>query len=520
MAGAETTLDRRAFMKGAAAAVGAGLLYSLTGQPRTASASVATDLDFASALDVAKAIREKKVSSVEITEHIISRIGNFNPELNSIVVDMTDDARKAARAADAALARGEHLGPFHGVPVTVKEAYNVTGYRTTVGAPFLKENQAADDAEVVRRLKESGAVILGKTNVPFMLSDMQSYNAIYGTTNNPWDASRTCGGSTGGGAASLAAGLSFLFVGSDIGGSIRTPASFCGVYRHKPTLEVVSLYGHVPPLPNMTPAPRPTLPVGGPLARDASDLMAAMKLLGGPRGDDARAYSWKLPPPRAKRLQNYRIGYVIDDPLCPVVPEVKVRLQMAIDALRNAGATVQQGWPEGVDPKQQIETYLFLLFTALRPPVVMDAALDDISAIGLVDIFNKAMKAPAAQVQAKEFQRMAARRAWQNYFTTHDAFLMPVDFVPAFPHDHSDFGSRTLQTSLGKRSYFDMLYWISFATLTGLPATSAPVGTTKDGLPVGIQILGPYMEDATPIDIAAKLADVVGGFQPPPGYAS
>ena len=521
MSNTANAIDRRTFLRNTSATVAAGALLSVLGPAdRASAASHASDLEYATALDLAQAIRDKKISSVEITEHIIGRIEKFNPKLNSVVVDMTDDARKAARAADAALARGENLGPFHGVPITLKESFDVAGYKTTVGAPFLKDNRAAEDSEVTKRLEGSGAVILGKTNVPFMLSDLQSYNEIYGTTNNPWDLERTPGGSTGGGAATLAAGMSYLSVGSDIGGSIRTPASFCGVYGHKPTLNLVSQLGHVPPLPHLVHVPPATLPVNGPLARSADDLMAAMKLLGGPSGDDAVAYNWRLPEPRAKRLSDYRIRYMIDDPFCPVVPEVKDRLAKAVDALRKAGAKVEEGWPEGIDPRQQIETYIFLLMAALRPPVAMDEGLDDITAINMVEIFGKALEASNVEVQEKELKRMAARQAWQNFYKTHDAFLMPVSFIPAFPHDHSDFGSRTHDTSLGKRSYFDILYWISFATLTGLPATSAPVGPTKDGLPVGIQIMGPYLEDATPIDIAAKMADVVGGFQAPPGYAS
>lgn len=507
-------------MKNTAAAAGAFGLSSLLGPSAAHASTASSSLEYVSALEMAQAIRDKKISSVEITEHIIGRIEKFNPDINSVVVDTTAEARKAAVAADEALARGENLGPFHGVPITVKESFDIVGYPTTVGAPFLKDYRPEVDAEVVQRLKKSGAVILGKSNVPFMLSDLQTYNEIYGTTNNPWDLTRTPGGSTGGGAATLAAGMSFLSVGSDIGGSIRTPASFCGVYGHKPTLNVISQFGSAPPLPNQRPAPPATLPVAGPLARSADDLMAAMKLLGGPRGDEAKAYSWKLPEPRGKRLSDYRIRYVIDDPVCPVVPEVKERLAAAVDSLRKAGAKVEEGWPEGIDPKKQIEDYIYLLFAALQASFPMNKRLDDLSDVKLVAIFSKAMKATNAEVQEKELERMAARQAWQHYFKTHDAFLMPVNFIPAFPHDHSDFGNRTFDTSLGTRSYFDILYWIAFATLTGLPATSAPVGPTKDNLPVGIQILGPYLEDATPIDIAAKLAEVHGGFQAPPGYAS
>jgi len=377
---------------------------------------------------------------------------------------------------------------------------------------------------VVARLRAAGVVILGKTNVPLMARDWQSYNDIFGTTNNPWDLTRTPGGSSGGEAAALAAGLSYLSVGSDIGGSIRGPAHFCGVYGHKPTLNVVPSRGHIPPLPGSPPGSPSSLAVSGPLARSAGDLQAALTVLGGPDTLEARAYRWFLPPARRSRLSEYRIGCVLDDPLCPVVSDVEEVMVEAITALRKAGASVEEGWPQGVTPAEQYDTYLYLLNAGYAMGLSDDQIERARQRAANQDGTRQAKRALAWTAPHKHFmmadgRRLAARAVWQRYFDTHDAFLLPTAFVAAFPHDHSaNRDNRVLTTPQGPRQYGDLLFWISFATLTGLPATTAPVGLTRAGLPVGLQIMGPYLEDATPIDLAGKLADVLGGFRPPQGY--
>jgi amidase len=410
------------------------------------------------------------------------------------------------------------------VPCTIKDTLETAGVRTTAGAQQYSSHVPTRDAPIVARLRAAGMVILGKTNVPPMASDWQSANPIFGASNNPWDASRTPGGSTGGGAAALAAGLTFLEPGSDIGGSIRIPASFCGVYGHKPTINVIPHRGHIPPPPGML-VPPPSLPVVGPLARSAADLLAAMEVLGGPEGDDARAYRWALPPARRPRLADYRLGFVLDDPACPVTSHVRETLTRAVDGLRRAGAKLEEGWPAGVNRAEQYETYLTLLYSTIgagsRPEQVEAlrplAARTDASHLTR---YARAVTASASQIGGAHVRRVAARAVWQEYFRTHDALLLPTTFVAAFPHDPTpDVMNRRLATPEGPRDYMDLSFWISFATLTGLPATTAPVGLTRNNLPVGIQIVGPYLEDATPIDIAGRLADVVGGFTPPPGFA-
>jgi amidase len=347
---------------------------------------------------------------------------------------------------------------------------------------------------------------------------------VYGQTSNPWDAARTPGGSTGGGAAALAAGLSYLEPGSDLAGSIRIPAHFCGIYGHKPTLDVVPMRGHIPPPPGIAAMPPSTLPVAGPLARSAADLLAALEVLGGPDGDDARAWRWTLPPARGARLRDYRIGYVLDDPRAPVSSEEAPALAAAVEALRKAGARLEEGWPPGVNVEEQYDAYLTLLYARFTPPAREDqlAGLRQLAANqdgSYLSRYARAATASDAYLQTIETRRRAARGIWQAYFRTHDAFLMPTALVPAFPHDQSgNQFTRVLSTPAGPRPYGDLCFWISLATLAGLPATTAPVGLTAGGLPVGLQIVGPYLEDATPIAVAGHLADVIGGFKAPPGF--
>jgi len=508
-----THFSRREFAAAGAAAIASPVL----GRAQDQGASA---LSFAPALEAVRAIRSRAVSSVELTTHILSRIERHNPRVNAVATVLRDKALARAKAADEALDRGESWGPFHGVPFTIKDTFETAGIRTTAGATEFKDYVPSKDAAVVERMLRAGGVLIGKTNVPPMAMDWQSYNDIFGTTNNPWDLKRTPGGSTGGGAAALAAGLTYLCVGSDIGGSIRIPAHFCGVYGHKPTVNLVPTRGHIPPPPGGPPEPPAELNVAGPLARSAADLKAAVEALGGPDGDDAKAYRWFLPPARGASLRDYRIGFVLDDPLCPVSAEVTEVLSRVIAALRKAGANLKEGWPPGVVPQQQYDTYRYLLFSFLAPflgPYQEQVETKDEPSHQA--IIARAFKATYQQRREAGAERMKARAVWQEYFRTHDVFLLPTALVPAFPHDHGQTNQRRLATSQGPRDYMDLLFWISFATLTGLPATVAPAGLTRGGLPVGLQIIGPYLEDATPLDFAGKLADVVGGFTPPKGFA-
>jgi amidase len=511
--------DRRAFLVGGVAAAIGSLL------PRGIGAAPGGGLlPFGSAVEAAAALRRREVSSVELLDAILGRIERHNPALNAIVTLTADSARARAVEADRALARGEVWGPLHGVPMTIKDTFETAGVRTTAGATFLSKHVPERDAVVVDRVRRAGAVLLGKTNVPPLAADWQSYNDIFGRTNNPWNLEHTPGGSSGGCAAALAAGLSFLSVGSDIGGSIRIPAAFCGLYGHKPSINLVPLAGHIPPPPGTPPGPPPDLPVAGPLARSAADLRLLLEVLAGPSGDEAKAYRWTLPAPRRASLAEYRVRYVVDDAICPVTGEVRRLLENAVAALRDGGAKVEEGWPKGVDAASQLETYLYLLWQVFVPGSSAEEKRAMREAAGKGDPVARLQVATLDDsyqaAQAWRIRREAARAVWREFFSSFDAFLSPVTFVPAVRHDPSEPQERRrVSTPEGERNYMDLVRWIGIATMTGCPATAAPVGTTAAGLPVGIQIMGPLLEDATPIDLAGKLAAVLGGFRPPPGFA-
>ncbi|MGZ3497864.1 MAG: amidase family protein [Vulcanimicrobiaceae bacterium] len=483
-------------------------------------ALAAPNLDFASASAAALAIRRRRASSVELTQRMFDRIDRYNPQLNAFAYQLRAKALVHARKADAALARGEFAGPLHGVPLFIKESFGVAGQPCTWGIEALRNSKAARNSEVVDRLLGAGAVLLGATNVPASLGDYQTYNAIYGTTSNPWDLKRTPGGSSGGSAAALAAGLGYLSVGSDIGGSIRVPADFCGIYGHKPTLDLVSLRGHSPGGAYDDPGFTTLLAVAGPLARSAEDLLTALQILGGPVAWDKKAWTWKMPPARATAMKEIRVGYVFDDPIAPLSSELAPLFEHVLHSLKRAGATLKPGWPSGFSPRDLLKTYRFMsgAFTFSVEPSDAQAAdqrqfevSDDPAARGALSSFSA--------WQQQNLRRLAFRAQWQAYFEHVDVFLTPVAFAPAFPHDHSEpVEKRTIDTPDGKRGYWDLRNWIATPTLTGCPATAAPIGHTRSGLPVGIQIMGPFWEDATPIVFAAMLAREIGGFTPPPGY--
>lgn len=446
---------------------------------------------FRTATETAERLRRKETTSRELVEAMLARIDEVNPSLNAVVELRREDALREADEADAELAGGAALGPLHGVPVTVKDSFAVTGLHTTWGNPAFADSVADWDATLVRRLRDAGAIVVGKTNVHFMLADFgQTANEVYGRTNNPWDPTRTPGGSTGGGAAALAAGLTALDYGSDLVGSIRIPATFCGVYGLKPTNPVVPLTGFQPPGPPVGPSERSYLSAVGPLARSAADLRTALAVTAGPDDESARAYTWKLPPPRHSRLGDFRIGVVLDHPAAPVTAETGAVLSNTVDALSRAGAHIVTGWPDGVDPVRDAETFGFH--------------------VGLFFAHQGQGDEPAGVVE-QEARRMAVRAAWSEHFGEVDVFLCPVNFTAAFAHDDRPFEERMI----GDVPYAAQSFWVSHASLAGLPALSAPAGRTAAGLPVGAQIVGPRYEDDTAITFAELAAEVLGGFEPP-----
>jgi amidase len=479
--------------------------------------------DFASAVETAAALRAGRISASDLVSLTFQRIDRHNPALNAIVWQDRESALARARQADDNLARGREVGPLHGVPVTIKDSFAYRGSPSHWGLPPLNDALSPRTAPAIERLESAGAIVLGKTNVPVMLGDWQSFNPIHGATNNPWDVARTPGGSTGGGAAAVAAGLGSLTMGSDIAGSIRIPAHFCGVYGHKPSFGLVSMAGFQPGPWDGSPGYPVDLVVAGPLARDARDLAVALAVLGGPDAEAARAWSWRLPPPRRTRLQDFRIGYILDDEvLGPIASDIRGPYEDLLAALTKAGARIERGWPPGLDLKTDMKTFHYLLYAF----VTADAGDDEREQArkrfknNPKDVAAAAAVEPHARWIHETQRRLAFRARWQRYFESHDVFLIPPTFTAAFPHDHSmPMETRVVDTPEGKRPYMrDIGAWIGVATLAGLPVTVAPVGRTSTDLPVGIQIVGPMWEDATPIEFAALLADAIGGFVPPPAF--
>jgi amidase len=443
-------------------------------------------------------VARKEVSSRELTELLLDRIATVNPTVNAVVELRREQALREAATADDAIGRGV-LTPLHGVPITVKDSFNVAGLHTTWGNPAFKDYVAETDATLVRRLKQAGAIIVGKTNVHFMLADFgQTANELYGVTKNPWDTARTPGGSTGGGAAALAAGMTFLEYGSDLVGSIRIPASFCGVYGLKPSVGIVPLTGFEVPGAHAAPSDVTYMSAVGPLARSAGDLRIALEATAGPEAPAANAYRWRLSPPRHTRIGEFRVGVVLDHPHAPVSSEITALLSNAVDALARAGVHLVEGWPEGADPVQQSESFAFHvgLFFAFQEPG------EDF--------------ARSSEFVEQETLRMSARAAWSRYFTDVDVLVCPANFTPAFPQDSRPFEERTITTPEGERPYTNQPFWISHASLVGLPAVIAPIGRTPSGLPVGAQIIGPLYEDGTALTFAELLSEVIGGYEPPP----
>jgi amidase len=477
---------------------------------------------FGSAVQLVRALRTGRISSVELLDAYLDRVDRLNPGINAIVVDDRAAARRQARAADRALAKGTPIGPLHGLPMTVKESFTLTGQPTTWGFAELADNVATSDAVVVQRLRAAGAVIFGKTNVPVSLADFQSYNPVYGTTNNPWDSTRVPGGSSGGSAAATAAGLTALEYGSDIGGSIRTPASYCGVYGHKPTYGIVPKRGQTVDDALLTEG---DISVVGPIARSADDLELALRVTAGPDELTARGWQLRLPaPPRSVR--GLRVAVWADQPdLSPVDDEVRERIDLAAAALRSAGAKVTTTARPDFDPAEAHETYQRLLMALMAPPGdAYQALVAKAAALDPADQGPYARQLRWSTASYREFAIAANRRehlrwAWHRFFCDVDVLLAPITPTVAFPHDQSEpMGARTLVVNGREEPYWSQLFWAGLPIASYLPATSTPVGPTASGMPVGLQVIGPELADRTTIWVAGQLGRLLGGFTPPPGF--
>ena len=478
---------------------------------------------FKTATELSAALAAKQVSAVELAEDAIARIERHDGKVNAICVRDFDRAMQAARAADAALARGQKK-PLLGLPITVKESFNVAGLPTTWGFVPQKDYRPAEDAITITRVKDAGGVILGKTNVPLGLGDWQSYNDIYGTTKNPYDLSRTPGGSSGGCSAALAAGYGALSLGSDIGGSIRVPAFHCGIYGHKPTFGLVPTRGHTPPQVPPIPLDR-DMSVLGPMARSAADLALALDVIAGPDPLEAGVgYKLALPPPRQAALKDFRVLVVETDSLLPPNKEVRASIEMLAGNLEKAGARVARQSPLLPDFTESSRLYMRMLMAFLASfwPVEQHDAVR--LAAAQLSSDDKSLAAERLRGMSTghrawvlgEGARGRLRAQWRALFREFDAVICPIMPTQAYPHDHSpDQETRRINIDGKDYSYPDQLSWPGIATLPGLPSTAIPTGFASDGLPLGVQILGPWLEDKTPIRLAELIERVFGGFVPP-----
>ncbi|OIK06672.1 amidase [Streptomyces monashensis] len=481
---------------------------------------------FQTAEGLATALRAGEVSSVELTDEAIARIERDDTAVNAICVPDFDRARAAARDADQARARGE-VGedrPLLGIPVTVKESYNIAGLPTTWGIPLHRDYLPSEDAVQVSRLRAAGAVVLGKTNVPLGLQDIQSFNEIYGTTSNPWDHGRTPGGSSGGSAAALASGFGALSIGSDMAGSLRTPAHFCGVYAHKPTRGLAATRGMVPPSAPALPTD-PDLAVVGPMARSARDLMLLLDVMAGPDPLTLGvAHDVRLPPARHERLRDFRVLVLDEHPFIPTGSAVRAGVDRVAQALADGGARVERHSPllPDLDEAALLYTQLVVSGSVARFPVEAQERLRTrVAALGADDRSLDAARLRGMVLSHRDWieadtRRELHRHRWRQLFAEFDVVVSPITPTPAFPHDHNpDPGERRIDIDGVEHPYLDQLVWAGVATMPGLPATAVPAGRSPEGLPVGVQLIGPMYEDRTPLRLAELLEQRIGGFQAP-----
>ncbi len=479
------------------------------------------EIAFAPAKKLASLIRRRKIGCLELLDLYLARVARYNRKVNAIVVLDTKRARERARKADRAAAKKDWWGPLHGVPMTVKEAFDVEGLPTTWGRADMKRNIAQQHALSVHRLLGAGVVVFGKTNVPVMLSDWQSFNPVYGTTSNPWDLTRIPGGSSGGSAAALTAGLTGLELGSDIGASIRDPAHYCGVFGHKPTFGLCPIRGHNLPGSLST----KDMLVIGPLARSAADLELALGIIGQPDEMTARGLRITLARPKAE-IRKLRIAVLPTAKTAEVDDSVQSAVLEAAECFAEHGATVSAQARPDFDLHDAHRTFIHLLRGATS------SALDEAQ-------FDKQRKA-AARLRGKDGyqawmlhantmpvrewhhwneKREWIRLKWAEFFREWDLLLCPAAATAAFEHNQKgERWERMVMVNGKPQPSTTQMFWAGFSGMAYLPSTVAPAGFTRQGLPVGVQIVGPQYGDLATIAAAKFLEREMQPFIAPEGY--
>jgi amidase len=472
---------------------------------------------------LAALIRARKIGCLELLELYLERVARFNSKLNAICVLDAQRARRRARSADRALAKGELWGPLHGVPMTIKESFDVAGLPTTWGREELKDNLPAQDALAVQRFAAAGAVLFGKTNVPTLLADWQTFNAIYGTTNNPWDVTRVPGGSSGGAAAALAAGMTGLECGSDIGASIRNPAHYCGVYGHKATFGICSSQGQVLP-PYLRES---DIAVIGPLARSARDLEIALKAMAGPDEIDGSAWKLQLPKPAQKSWRQWRIGVLVSADTAEVDRTVQDAIQAVADFAAKQGAKVSDRARPDIDLAEAHRVFIRLLRAATT------RSLTDAAFARSVEAAKQARpdddSYPAQMVRGNTLYhrewlylneaRHRMRLKWAAFFQDYDVLLCPAAATPAFPHNQQgERWERMVMVNGKPQPSTTQMFWAGYPGMCYLPSSVAPAGASPEGLPIGVQIVAGQYRDLTSIALAQWLERDFRGFVAPPGF--
>jgi amidase len=468
-------------------------------------------LAFASTTEQLRLLQSREIGAGELLEMYLDRIDRFNPAYNLVVAFDRDRARAAAEEIDRRRQAGEALGPLAGLPITIKDSFEVTGMPATCGLVPLRNHMPEQDADAVALLRHAGANIFGKTNLPAGASDWQSFNPIYGLSRNPWNPERTVGGSSGGAAAAVAAGFTSFELGSDIGGSIRIPSHFCGVFGHKPTYGLVPVRGQIPPPPGML--HQPELGIAGPIARSAADIDLLMSVLARP-----------MPAPRHERLEDFRVGVWWGGDAYRVDSGYRQALEAYIADLRAAGAKIEDvDLP--VDPRESYEIYLQVLFAIVGAPAPQEAdAFERLAGgdeTGIAVKLARYMRTTLGEWFELAEKREHLFRAWARFFGQYDLLLCPAVPVVAFEHMaegsgvHSDQLFRRITIDGQPAPYLDFT-WQGLALVANVPATVMPTGKFSQGLPCGLQIIGPYDEDRTNIRFAQLAEQAAGAFVAPP----
>ncbi len=476
-------------------------------------------LCLADTTELARMVQARAVSSRELLDAFVARIERLDGPVNAVCTLDLDAASARAAAADRLTASGAALRPLHGLPITIKDAIATEGIRSTGGAVVLTDHVPTADAPAVASLRDAGAVVFGKTNLPEWSGKLQTYNDLFGTTNNPWDPARTPGGSSGGAAAATAMGFTSFELGTDIGGSIRVPAAFCGVFGHKPSFGLIPTLGYID-TPEGGAVAEVDINTFGPIARSARDLDLLVGLLAGPGDERRTAWRVELPPSGVgPTLKGLRVAVWLGDDVLPCDSELAAAHAAVVDALRADGALVdEQARPElDLASAWRFGSHLLSLATYVSlDEATIEAARSGADTADAPDLARR-LEFPHRLWLHAERDRARIRAAWARFFGRFDIVICPVAGRTALPHDQDgSFGTMTVAVNGVERPYVEMIGWTALIGSAYLPSTSTPVGRTPAGYPVGVQVVAPFLQDRRAIAVAGRMAELTGGYAPPP----